>query len=307
MSGRADALGMIAGYALDLAVGDPRRWHPVAGYGRAAAALERRIYRPDRARGAAFTALAVGVPVALACAAPKRPVVRFALVAAATWTVLGGRSLARQGHLLASELESGDLASARRRLPSLCGRDPSGLDAPEIARAGLESVAENTSDAVVGPLVSGAVFGLPGLVGYRAINTLDAMVGHRSPRYRRFGTAAARLDDAVNLVPSRLTALLTALLAPLAGGDAKRALRIWRRDGGRHPSPNSGQCEAAFAGALGVRLGGTNIYQGRAETRPALGDGRPPAARDLRRAAELSTLVGLAALAFAVVVRGRRA
>jgi len=292
--------GLLAGYALDLIVGDPRRWHPVAGYGRLAGGLERAIYAPDRLRGTAFTTIAVGVPVAAAaCLAPRRPWARFALTAVTTWTVLGGRSLAREGMALADELAAGDLPAARRRLPHLCGRDPSHLGASGMARAGVESLAENTSDAVVGPLVWGAILGLPGLIGYRAINTLDAMVGHRSARYERFGTAAARLDDAANLIPSRLTAVLAAALAPLVGGSSRRAWRTWLRDGHRHPSPNSGQCEAAFAGALGVRLGGTNVYSGRTETRPELGTGPRPGAADLRRAARLSHFVGLGAVALA--------
>jgi len=289
-------LGLVAGYALDLAFGDPRRWHPVAGYGRLAGGLEKAVYAPDRLRGTAFAVAAVGVPVAAACLAPRRPAARFVLTALATWSVLGGRSLAREGFRLADELSCGDLTAARKRLPNLCGRDPSSLGGEAIARAGVESLAENTSDAVVGPLFWGALLGLPGLVGYRAANTLDAMVGHKSPRYERFGTAAARLDDFANLVPSRLTAALTALLAPVVGGSARGAWSTWLRDGIRHPSPNSGQCEAAFAGALGVRLGGTNVYSGRTETRPELGTGPRPGAADLRRAARLSTLVGLAAL-----------
>ncbi|HZM77297.1 MAG TPA: cobalamin biosynthesis protein [Candidatus Limnocylindrales bacterium] len=291
--------GLVAGYALDVAFGDPRRFHPVAGYGRLAGGLEKAVYAPDRLRGTAFAAAAVGAPILAARLAPRRPAARFVLTALATWSVLGGRSLAREGSRLADELSAGDLAAARRRLPNLCGRDPSALDSDGIARAGVESLAENTSDAVVGPLVWGALLGLPGLVGYRAINTLDAMVGHKSPRYEHFGTAAARLDDLANLVPSRLTAALAAALAPLVGGSARRAWSTWLRDGARHPSPNSGQCEAAFAGALGVRLGGTNVYSGRAETRPDLGSGPGPGAAELRRAACLSTLVGLGALALA--------
>jgi adenosylcobinamide-phosphate synthase len=197
----------------------------------------------------------------------------------------------------AEDLDSTDgLAAARRRLPNLVGRDPSALDGPEIARATVESVAENTSDAQVAPLFWGAVAGLPGLVGYRAINTLDAMVGHMSPRYRDFGTASARLDDVANLIPSRLTALLIAATAGSAGGDGRAALEAWRRDGDRHPSPNSGQCEAAMAGALGVRLGGRNIYHGRVEERPQLGSGPRPSAADVARAARISGAVGIAAL-----------
>jgi len=307
---RADAVGLAVGYALDRVVGDPRRWHPVAGYGRLAGALERRLYAPTRVAGAAYVAVAVGAPVVAGCAAAaltrRRPLVRAALMAAATWTVLGGRSLGREGTAMATALESSDVDAARRRLPHLCGRDPSTLDMGELARATVESVAENTSDAVVAPLWWGAVGGLPGLLGYRAVNTLDAMVGHRSPRYQRFGSVAARLDDGVNLVPARLTGLLTAVLAPRAGGDRRAAITVWRRDHADHPSPNAGHCEAAMAGALGVRLGGCNVYSGRTEVRPFLGGGRRPDAADVRRAVHLSTAVGTVAAGLAVAVAARR-
>ncbi|GAA1769006.1 cobalamin biosynthesis protein [Luedemannella helvata] len=310
MSGRraagpiADAVGVLAGFLLDRAVGDSRRWHPVAGFGRAAGALERRVYADSRAAGARFAAVAVGAPVAVAAVAAyatrRRPVARAALVAATTWAVLGGESLRREAGVMAGALERDDLPAARRRLPHLCGRDPAGLDAAGLARATVESVAENTSDAVVAPLVWGALAGLPGLVGYRAVNTLDAMVGHRGPRYGRFGTASARADDAANLLPSRLTAALTVVAAPGVAGSPAAAARVWRRDGHRHPSPNSGHCEAAAAGALGVRLGGRNVYDGRVEERPTLGDGPPPGVADIRRAARLSGLVGAGAAAVAV-------
>jgi adenosylcobinamide-phosphate synthase len=296
----AGAGGMLAGAVLDAALGDPRRWHPVAGFGKAAGVLERRLYAPNRLAGARYATVAVGVPVAAATLATvatrRRPWLRAGLVAGATWAALGGRSLRREATALAHELESGDPAGARQRLPRLCGRDPSTLDESELARATVESVAENTSDAQVAPLVWGALAGLPGIVGYRAVNTLDAMVGHRSLRYRHFGSAAARLDDAANLVPARLTAALTVLVAPRAGGSRRGALRSWLRDGGRHPSPNSGRCEAAMAGALGVRLGGRNVYQGRVEMRPTLGDGRPPKPDDIRRATRISAAVGAVAL-----------
>jgi len=308
---RADAVGLVLGAGLDLLLGDPRRWHPVAGFGRFAQAVERRLYRDDRAAGARFAALAVGVPVFAAAAAARltrdRPIARAGLTAAATWAVLGGTSLRREATAMAGALERDDLAAARERLPHLCGREPTGLDEPELARATVESVAENTSDAVVGPLVWGAIGGLPGLVGYRAVNTLDAMVGHRSARYRHFGTASARLDDAANLVPARFTAALTVLFAPVVGGKPGRAFDAWRRDGRRHPSPNAGHCEAAAAGALDVRLGGRNVYGHRIEHRPHLNvGGRVPAAADIRNAATLSTVVGLGALAVAAVIRARR-
>jgi adenosylcobinamide-phosphate synthase len=302
---------MMLGAGLDACLGDPQRWHPVAGFGRFAQAVERRLYRDDRAAGAWFAAVTVGVPVLAAVAGARltrdRPVARAGLIAAATWTVLGGTSLRREATAMARALERDDLAAARERLAHLCGREPSHLDETELARATVESVAENTSDAVVGPLVWGAVAGLPGLVGYRAVNTLDAMVGRRSARYRHFGTASARLDDAANLVPARLTAALIVLFAPLAGGHPRRSLDAWLRDGRRHPSPNAGQCEAAAAGALDVRLGGRNVYGRRIEHRPYLNEGgRPPETADIRRAATLSTVVGLGALAVAVAVRARR-
>jgi adenosylcobinamide-phosphate synthase len=304
--GRADAAGLVAGYVLDAAFGDPRRWHPVAGFGTAVAALERRIYAPAPAAGAVFTAVAVGVPAAVGYLATRatwrRPIARAVLTAAATWTVLGGRTLRRESRIMAAHLQDGDLAAARGRLSHLCGRNPDGLDEPELARATVESVAENTSDAVVAPLFWGAVAGVPGLLAYRAANTLDAMVGHRNDRYARFGTPAARLDDLLNLAPSRLTGLLTIATAP----DRREALRVWRRDRNDHPSPNAGQCEAAMAGALGVRLGGRNVYFGRTETRPFLGDGPRPRAAHLRRAARISGVVGALALGLASIAAGVR-
>ena len=170
----------------------------------------------------------------------------------------------------------------------------------------MESVAENTSDAVVGPLFWGAIAGVPGLLAYRAVNTLDAMVGHRSERYLHFGWAAARLDDLANLGPSRLTAALAVALAPVVDGRPRRRWRAWRRDGHKHPSPNAGPVEAAFAGALGRTLGGRLSYAGRVEDRPLLGDGPAPSVGDIPRAARLSAAVSLAAGAFAVAVRALR-
>ncbi len=184
-----------------------------------------------------------------------------------------------------------DLSAARALIPALCGRDPDVLDAAGMARAGTESMAENTSDAAVAPLLWGAVAGMPGMLGYRAINTLDAMVGYRSPRYARFGWAAARADDVVNLVPSRVAAVLFAVLAPAVGGTPRAALAAWRRDASAHPSPNAGPVEAAAAGALDVALGGPTVYRHGIENRPRLGAGRPPTPADLRRAARLSRLV----------------
>jgi adenosylcobinamide-phosphate synthase len=218
------------------------------------------------------------------------------------WATLGGRSLERAALDLLEALDAGDLERARALAPVLVGRDPSALDADELARAAVESVAENTSDAVVAPLLWMAALGPAGAATYRVINTLDAMVGHRSERYARFGWAAARLDDAANWVPARATALLVVALAP---GRRSAAWYAATRDGARHPSPNAGRVEGAFAGGLGVRLGGVNAYAHGAEERPALGDGPPPRPADIARAARLARRVGVAAAGLAAM--GRRA
>ncbi|MBB5136399.1 adenosylcobinamide-phosphate synthase [Thermocatellispora tengchongensis] len=304
MGERAAAWGLVLGVVADAVFGDPRRGHPVAGFGRVAAAVEGRIYRDDRGAGVVHVAVLAG-GAALAGWVAERAVRRTGagrvlLTGVAVWAVLGGTSLAREGAAMAAALEAGDLEAARARLPHLCGRDPSGLDAGEIARATVESLAENASDAVVAPLLWGAVAGVPGLLAYRAVNTLDAMVGHRSPRYARFGWAAARLDDVANVVPARVTGLLAALAAPVVGGSVREALRVLARDGGRHPSPNAGRCEAAYAGALGVRLGGVNVYAGRAEHRPELGaGGRKAGVADVRRAVRLTRVVAASAAVLA--------
>jgi adenosylcobinamide-phosphate synthase len=308
MNGRAKA-GLVAGVVADWVVGDPRRGHPVAGFGSVAAALERRWWRPSRSAGVTYAAVLVGgVAVAVAGAdrcLVRRPVARALLLGLVTWSALGGRSLAEAGRRLAGAVRDGDLEAARKLAPTLVGRDPSGLDGPELCRAALESVAENTADAVVGPLLWGALAGPAGVAAYRAANTLDAMVGHHSPRYEQFGWAAARLDDLLTWPAARLGAGLTCVLAPLVGGGAGRAWRTLRRDGGAHPSPNAGRMEAAFAGALGVRLGGTNRYGDRVEQRPTLGGGPVPGPEDVDRAVRLSLLVGSAAAVLAVQV-GRR-
>jgi adenosylcobinamide-phosphate synthase len=315
LSRRGLAAGLLLGAALDAVFADPRRGHPVAAFGAAASRAEAVLWADSRGRGTTMVAICLA-PVAAAGLATRplargRPSASVAVTALATWAVLGGTSLAREAQAVGRLLEDGDLAAARRRLPALCGRDPDRLDAAGMARAAVESVAENTSDAVVAPLLWGAVLGLPGLLGYRAVNTLDAMIGHHSPRYERFGWAAARLDDVANLIPARVTGLLAAGLAPAVGGSPAHALRMLRRDGGKHPSPNAGRCEAAFAGSLAVQLGGQNVYHGRTERRGLLGDGRAPDAADIARAVRLSRLVSAAAAALAAVIahtlrRGRK-
>ena len=290
----ARAVGLLLGFAADRVLGDPQRLHPVAGFGNAAAALERRLYADSRARGAAHTAALVGAAIVLGVAAEraaKHPAARAGTTAVATWTVLGGRSLEREALAVDAHLVAGNLPAARERLTHLVGRDTSSLEAGEIARAVVESVAENTSDAVVAPLLWGALAGVPGLLGYRAANTLDAMVGHHNDRYERFGWAAARLDDLVNLPGSRFAGAATLLAQPRT---ARATVRAWRRDAAAHPSPNAGVVEATFAGALGIRLGGMNRYYGnRVEHRAVIGDGRAVRPEDIARAARLARRVGI--------------
>lgn len=305
------AMGLGFGLMADAIVGDPARFHPVAGVGMLASRLESSLYQPQRRRGALHLA-AVGVPLSVAGLVAersiRRPWLRLLLTSALTWAAIGGRSLRREADLLADRLSAGDLDGARIRVPHLVGRDPLLLDGPGMARAAIESVAENTADAAVGPLVWGALAGPAGVVAYRIVNTLDAMVGHHSERYEQFGFPAARLDDLAGLLPARLTAALTVLLAPRIGGSRREAWRIWRRDAAAHPSPNAGPCEAAFAGALGVRLGGPTVYPYGVSDRPWLGDGPDPTPADLARAAELSRNVTLAAGALCMgfaALRGR--
>jgi adenosylcobinamide-phosphate synthase len=301
--GWALACGIAAGVAADAVLGDPRRGHPVALFGRAAQAVEDRFYADSRLRGAGHTVACVLLAVAPALALGRlgrgRPLLTLATTAAATWAVTGARSLAGEAERIGQALEAGDLAAARAALPSLCGRDPQHLDEKQITRAVIESVAENSGDAIVSPLIWGSIAGAGGLAAYRAVNTLDAMVGYRTPRLARFGWAAARLDDVANWAPARLTALLAAACAPLVGEQPGQAWRTARQYGLQHPSPNAGWCEAAFAGALGLRLGGSNSYEGVAEDRPELGSGRAPEPADIARAVRLCRGVTVAATAVA--------
>lgn len=297
----ARAVGLALGFGLDRLLGDPRRGHPVALFGRAAAALEHRTYADTVSAGTAHVGLLVGGTTAGAALVQRlvggHPVAEVAWTAAVTWTVLGGRSLEREAAAVARHLDRDDLPAAREQVSHLVGRDPWLLDEAGVTRATIESLAENTSDAVVAPLVWGAFAGPVGMVAHRATNTLDAMIGYRNRRYERFGKAAARLDDVVNWLPARLG-------AALAAGTSAPAWRAIRRDAPAHPSPNGGQIEAAFAGALGIRLGGANAYGGRVENRGELGTGRAPVPADVGRAIRLARRVqrGTLALALAAVL-----
>jgi adenosylcobinamide-phosphate synthase len=275
------AVGAAAGLALDRLAGEPPvpgRLHPVALFGSGVAALEHRLYDDRRGPGVVFAAAGAGA-AGLGGAALRSPVV-------ASYLSASGRALHEAALAVGSALDAGDLAGARSRLPTLVGRDPSDLDAAAIARAVVESVAENTTDAVVAPALWTAVAGSVGAFVHRAGDTLDSMVGYRDDRYRRFGTASARLDDALAWLPARATAALVALARPRR---AAAVVRTVRADAQHHPSPNAGVAEAAFAAALGLRLGGgTNRYGDAVEARLTLGDGRPPDSADIRAAVALS-------------------
>ncbi len=294
-TGAAAALG----WAGDQVLGEPpARRHPVAAFGSVMTTLERHVYRPTRTAGALQLVAGVGLAVGVGVVA-RRLIGPRAATAVATTVCVAGRMLAREATVTLDLLASGDLDGARIRSQSLVGRDRHRLDEPAIVRATIESVAENTIDAVVAPLCWAAIGGAPGVLAHRAINTLDAMVGHHSDRYEAFGWAAARADDIVNYVPARLGAVAVAVLTP------RRGQRVWRAvrdDAPAHPSPNGGVIEAAVAAAIGIRLGGTNNYAGRVEHRGVLGDGPAPTIADARRAIRLTTTVGaLAAVGLAAL------
>ena len=311
VSRSARPLGLAAGFLLDRVLADPARMHPVAGFGTIAGHVESFLLpRPSvpaaRLRGVVFTLTLVGGSGLLAGGIDRaltgHPAARVAFGAATYWSCLGGTSLLRVAGRLAELLETGDTDGARDLLPWLCGRDPWRLDEAGIARAVVESVAENTSDAAVATLVWGALLGPAGAVAHRAVNTLDAMVGHRSPRHERFGWASARLDDVMGWPAARTAGLLTAALAPTVGGRPGAALRAWRRDAPAHPSPNAGVVEASCAGALGVGLGGPTPYHYGIQDRPRLGTGRAPEPADIRRAVVLQRRVQNGAVVLAVLL-----
>jgi adenosylcobinamide-phosphate synthase len=214
-------------------------------------------------------------------------------------TTLASKGLAQAGMAVFRELAAGRLPEARAQLARVVGRDSGGLPMPDVVRGTVETVAENTVDAVVAPLFYAFLGGSPLALAYRAVNTLDSMLGYRNEKYRDFGWAAAKLDDLANYIPARLGGVLLCLLAPLVGGTWRRTFAVWRRDRRAHPSPNSGHPEAAVAGALGVRLGGGNHYQGVLHVRPYLGDPAKelapeaiPAAIRLMAVAGYATAVG---------------
>lgn len=296
------ALAMLAGMGLDAVLGEPRRAHPLVAFGRLAQAIESRLHRDRRTVGLVAWGLAVLPPVVLAALLSRllaswSPLAALAFAVAMLYLAVGHRSLGEHARAVEAPLRGGDLPAARAAVSRMVSRDTAALDASQVAAAATESVLENGSDAVFGALFWFAVLGAPGVVLYRLANTLDAMWGYRTPRYERFGWAAARIDDALNFAPSRLTAFTYALL-----GDTSRAWRCWRTQAPQWDSPNAGPVMAAGAGALRVRLGGPAPYHGEWEPRPVLGEGRAADADTVAAAVRLVRNGVLAWLAVAAIV-----
>jgi adenosylcobinamide-phosphate synthase len=271
--------------------------HPVTWMGRLIAWLDRALNRETatpqarRAAGVAAVLILLAIVGALAFLVQSALLrLPFGILAAAlvASTLVAQRSLHRHVADVAAALETGGVAAGRQAVAHIVGRDTEKLDAAGVARAAIESLAENFSDAIVAPVFWMAIGGLPGAALYKAINTADSMIGHRTPRHQAFGWAAARLDDLVNLPASRLSALLLVAAAALSGNGAGAAWRAVRRDAGKHRSPNAGYPEAVVAGALGLSLAGPRVYGGALVDDAFMGDGRREAeAADIRRALAL--------------------
>ncbi len=268
------AVAMLVALVLDAAIGWPdwlyrRIGHPVGWMGRVIAEADLRFNRselPDAVRRRNGIAVALAVTAATGglawCVTLVLPdgVLGMAIAGVLAWPFLAARSLDEHVRAVAESLADNDVSGAREAVSKIVGRDPAMLDSPAMARAALESLAENASDGVVAPLFWGTFFGLPGIAAYKAVNTLDSMIGHRTVRHEAFGWASARIDDLANLVPARMTAVLLACVS----GAPRRVLRIVFRDARHHRSPNAGWPEAAMAGALHVKLSGPRIYAGHA-------------------------------------------
>ena len=307
----------MCGLLLDLLFGDPR-WmpHPVVAMGKMITGLEKtlrkRFGKAPRGELCAGACLAVFLPL-FWFAVPAlclwglgllHPLLRFFLHAFWCWQVLALHDLRKESMAVYERLRAGDLPGARRAVSYIVGRETAQLSAEGVTKAAVETVAENTSDGVVAPLLFLAIGGAPLGLAYKAINTMDSMIGYKTPRYLFFGRAAAKLDDAANFVPARLTALLMILCCAAPGFSMRGAFRIWRRDRFHQPSPNAGQAEAACAGGLGVQLGGPARYFGVAVEKKTIGDAlRPITPEEIRRANVL--LYGTSLLA-AVLFLGLR-
>lgn len=285
------AVLMLAAVVLDWLLGEPRRWHPLVGFGRLTAWLEQRLYLPDRLSGAFAVAVLLLPAVWLADVLAELPgLLGAAFSVWALYFALGHQSLHGHARRIVTALHAGDDAAARAATACIVSRDADSLD---IVPAACESTLENGSDGVFGALFWFLVAGAPGAILYRLANTLDATWGYKTPRYREFGWAAANLDDMLNIVPARLTALTYVVLAGRRGRrrlscrPARQALACWRQQAPAWDSPNAGPVMAAGAGALGIRLGGPARYHGEWHVRPSLGCGALPEVADIERALAL--------------------
>lgn len=277
---------IVAALLIDAVFGEPKRFHPLVAFGSLARAIERWLYRPRKWRGALALLLLVA-PLTLLAALTRLTVVGMALDAILLYFAIGRRSLVAHARPVRDSLHADDLIAAREQVAMIVSRDATAMQASDVSKATVESVLENGNDAIFGAIFWFLIAGAPGAVAYRLANTLDAMWGYRSERYREFGWAAARFDDVLNFIPARLTALSYAI-----AGRTRTALRCWREQGQRWKSPNAGPVMAAGAGSLGLALGGPAWYHGALEHRPALGPtidvgGRAPQASDIDRALNL--------------------
>lgn len=304
---------MLVALGVDLVLGWPKPLfaaigHPVTWIGRLITLLDEWLNLEgtddkDRRWAGVAAALAVIVAAALVAAlvqlALPKGLLGPILTGLVAWPLVAARSMYDHVLAVARPLASGDLAAARQAVAMIVGRDPQQLDEAGVARATLESLSENASDGVIAPLFWGAIFGLPGIAAYKAINTLDSMIGHRTPRHEAFGWAAARIDDVANLIPARLTGLLFAAVS----GNPREGLACMLADAGKHRSPNAGWPEAAMAAALGVRLSGPRAYEDRVADEPWVnGLARDPMAADISRGLELGRKALIVTAALLVVI-----
>lgn len=301
------AANLAAAYLLDWLIGDPEGWpHPVRAIGACVTAAERIMRHPkDSARYelTAGAALAFGIPIATAYiafeelnyTAKRRGVFSVTMEIILAASCLATRNLLDEADRVILELESGNLAAARVRLSRIVGRDTEMLDESEISRAVIETLGESLSDGIIAPLFYLAIGGVPAALAYKSINTMDSMIGHRDERYFYFGKTAARLDDVANFLPSRISALLICVAAALlTDADGKTVWRTWLREGNKHKSPNAGQPESAMAGALHVRLGGKNVYDGETIQSPLIGkEFFPPAIQQARTAVKITAVASI--------------
>lgn len=310
-------IAMAAGFGLDLLFGDPA-WlpHPVVLMGRCITALEKRLRRcfPQTPKGElwAGAVLAALLPLGTlavsggACllAARLHPLLGLGLQSFWCGQALAVKGLASESRAVYRQLATGDLPAARKAVSRIVGRDTQSLSAEGVTKAAVETVAENFSDGVAAPLLYMLLGGAPLALTYKAINTMDSMLGYKNEKYLYFGRAAAKLDDAANFLPSRLAALLWIAASGLTGGSVSGAWRIWRRDRRKHASPNSAQTESACAGALGVQLAGPAYYFGMLYEKPTIGDAlRPIEAEDILRANRTMYAASVLALCLGLALR----